>query len=872
MVLPFVALAELDAPALALAQSSSCSAQGYTVVFVNGVFDTKAQADADKFALQKSFGPQYDGQPVSFYLGYNPTHLAGAGDVLESVAQQLNTSITDFDLDTILMQIYPEVTTRKLLIVGHSQGADYSNEMYSYLLAHGEPSSAVGVYAVATPMNYVAGGGKYVNSTTDKVINMVSASAEVALEDGGKQVIQPLPPNVTLVLTPAEEAYVFGGHSFTGDYLAQIPGRITSDISGELAALVPIDASPTGDCFTPPDPNLGYQTQQALFAVADPTATVLKGGVVATAQASAFAFNTATTLVADAVNAVVGLQDAQKNAVANTSDTLTSATTTEKTDVIINKLYGSSLEGLSAQDKKDLLGGSQGSAVALALAPTPKPATTSPSIFPSSSNGPTVGGGGGANPQPTIVAGDDDTTVVDTDNTDANSTIADDTTDNTEASSTPPVLFNTSTTAPILSIQECAHSLSDSFCLIPTTTTTLSWLPVAGAIGYTVTVNCTDVLSTANTSTTITLADQASSTLAVIALDASSTPLASATVPVYVSTMPVVINEIEWAGDKVDPAREWFELKNRTPYVISLSNVALYAEDGGSQYIPLAGAISAHDSQDERFSGFFIVERVDGAPAGASPKVEVNSFDQLADSGEQIALAWQSGAGTTTLDETPAIATCNGWCAGSTVEQSGVVGATLSMERISADASGLLQSNWASNDTYSNVANMPGGYGEPLYATLGEENSTHLPEVGWLCNAAPISSPFDSTGRLIVPDDGDQVVHSSMPGATCSYLARFIAWPGIVVGALFKGDVGSSTLVSEYTPGGAIGDGSAVEYGAGDHLDNAQNGDHYFVAIWQERINMYPFTDDNAAFVLHFTTGTDAPHDVYRTIPFTFEQ
>ncbi|MGC9602678.1 MAG: hypothetical protein ABSE76_02990, partial [Minisyncoccia bacterium] len=557
---------------------------------------------------------------------------------------------------------------------------------------------------------------------------------------------------------------------------------------------------------------------------------------------------------------------------------------TEKTDVIINKLYGSSLEGLSPEDKKELLGSSQGSAVALAFTSAPKPSVSgvvlgtstmfstststvqnSPkSLFPSSSNGPVMGVGGGTPSQP-IVAGDD-ATIVDIDDNDNLAATS------TEASSTPLVLFDASTTAPVLSVEECAHSLSDTFCLIPTTTAMLSWSPILGATGYIVTVNGAEVTSTADTSAAITLADQASSTLAVVALDASSTPLISAVVPVYVSTAPVVINEIEWAGDKVDPAREWVELKNRTPYVINLSNMALYAEDGGSQYIPLAGAISAHDSQDERFSGFFIVERVAGAPADAAPTVEVNSFDQLADSGEQLALAWQSGTGTTTFDETPTIATCNGWCAGSTVEDSGVIDATLSMERVSADVPGLLQSNWASNDTYSNAANMPGGDGEPLYATPGQENSTHLPEVGWLCNAASISSPFDSTGRLVVPNDGNQVVHSSMPSATCSYLARFIAWPGIVVGAIFKGDIGSSTLVDEYRPGGAIGDGVAIEYDAGDHLDNAQNGDHYFVAIWQQRINMYPFTDDNAAFVSHFTTGADAPHDVYRTIPFTFEQ
>ena len=167
--------------------------------------------------------------------------------------------------------------------------------------------------------------------------------------------------------------------------------------------------------------------------------------------------NSATAIVVGAVNLVEGLQDAQKNAVANTSANLTSATTTAKSETIINKLYGSSLEGLSAEDKKELLGSSQGSAVALALAPAPKPSATQPSIFPSSSNGPIIGGGGGGTPPtPAVVAAENDTAIVDTaaptgDTSDTNEASTTDeaassTPDTDEASTTPPVSDNASTT------------------------------------------------------------------------------------------------------------------------------------------------------------------------------------------------------------------------------------------------------------------------------------------------------------------------------------------------------------------------------------------------------------------------------------------
>ena len=55
----FIGLFLMVVPSLAFAQGSSCSAQGYTVVFVNGVFDTEDQAQSDANALQFKFGYQY---------------------------------------------------------------------------------------------------------------------------------------------------------------------------------------------------------------------------------------------------------------------------------------------------------------------------------------------------------------------------------------------------------------------------------------------------------------------------------------------------------------------------------------------------------------------------------------------------------------------------------------------------------------------------------------------------------------------------------------------------------------------------------------------------------------------------------------------
>src|SRR3989344_5963003 len=153
-----------------LLAQAACLSTGYTVIFVNGIFNTEEQARKSLATLNFKFGDSYKSEPVTFRTGYNPSHLAGLGDLAQLAVQSFGTSISTFDRDTILLQIHPEVTTRKLLLVGHSQGTLYANDMYGYLAANGEPKGAVGVYNVATPANYVAGGGTYLTSEYDSLI------------------------------------------------------------------------------------------------------------------------------------------------------------------------------------------------------------------------------------------------------------------------------------------------------------------------------------------------------------------------------------------------------------------------------------------------------------------------------------------------------------------------------------------------------------------------------------------------------------------------------------------------------------------------------------------------------------------------------
>jgi len=368
--------------------------------------------------------------------------------LVQSAAQLFSGSISDFDLDTILMQVYPEVNTRKLLLVGHSQGAFYTNEMYTYLAAHGEPTDALGVYNVASPATVTMGNGKYLNSSGDTVLNELRA-LHIAM----------LPNNIDLVPSSAGD---LSGHGFITDYLANAGMRMQSDIDAELLALKPDLASAQGDCFDPPQESLGYEAQAAAFAVADPTATVLKVGTVTAVDASLAALATTAKVAAGAVQLVA-------DAIHVTATPPSQAQTDAKTLQIVDKLYGSSVNGLSAQDQKDLLGSSQGSAVALAAVPqkTPAPsgvvlgtstiaATTTPatpnSIFPSSSNGIVWGSGGSPTIQPQVQASAEvpaPAPVVDDTDADASSTVADtdvSTTTPDIASSTDPIADDTAST------------------------------------------------------------------------------------------------------------------------------------------------------------------------------------------------------------------------------------------------------------------------------------------------------------------------------------------------------------------------------------------------------------------------------------------
>jgi hypothetical protein len=341
--------------------ASSCSSVGYTVEYVNGVSDTLVQAKENQQRLKFLLPKLHNGEPTEVLLAYNEQHIGGVGDVVQAVSQVLFNPISTYNLHVALRQIAQDDTTRKLLLVGHSQGALYANSMYEYLTSHGVPNRAVDIYAVATPANYVAGGGAYLNSYDDAVI---VASRMLAKKLDAPE---PLPGNYAM---PGGVTFpdLLAGHRFRS-YLDGASDRIVQDINSELDALR-ADPNPTfeGGCIPAPDLTTVDHIEKVAYAVVDPVANTTEAKVALAYHGTIAAATAAIGFVKIASSAVANMQFAVNAFFSNPKINPAVPENYEKNFQIVKSLYGSSLE----KEDYEELNGVQGGAVALVPLPTQK--------------------------------------------------------------------------------------------------------------------------------------------------------------------------------------------------------------------------------------------------------------------------------------------------------------------------------------------------------------------------------------------------------------------------------------------------------------------------------------------------------------------
>ncbi|MFN7088622.1 MAG: hypothetical protein ACK4NX_02285, partial [Candidatus Paceibacteria bacterium] len=114
------------------------------------------------------------------------------------------------------------------------------------------------------------------------------------------------------------------------------------------------------------------------------------------------------------------------------------------------------------------------------------------------------------------------------------------------------------------SISECMASLSSDGCLVATTTLRLSWNSLADDLDYYELSYGPNVATTAATSTTLTFSDWSNYTFSLRAKDKTGNWSSATTTSAEIATLPVVINEIAWAGTSASSSDEWVELYNNT--------------------------------------------------------------------------------------------------------------------------------------------------------------------------------------------------------------------------------------------------------------------------------------------------------------------
>lgn len=306
---------------------AGCSADGYTVIYVNGIFTSQAQAEAEQKLLQDKFEDSTGRSDVVFLSGYNPSHLAGGGDLLKSIQQAYRDEesyIDDYDLQTILLKIAPDVKTRKILLFGYSQGTFYTNALYHYLVANGVPKESIAVYNVDTPASYVAGDGQYLTSATDMLIYEVRRKAAF----GGAK--QPLESNILIPPVVENPVPPYPGHSLKNVYLPKATVRIISEVNTALESL---EAGESTDeaCFTPPPLSTDYKIKQAGFSLFDPAAEGIRTGTVYAYKGAKLVIDTAQS----GLNAV-------GSAIRSLLPPANTATAIDAFDVVRN-VYGSSL-------------------------------------------------------------------------------------------------------------------------------------------------------------------------------------------------------------------------------------------------------------------------------------------------------------------------------------------------------------------------------------------------------------------------------------------------------------------------------------------------------------------------------------------------
>src|SRR3989344_5244685 len=294
-----VVISSILFPYIALAQqvdNKICSAEGYTIETINGVFTDMDGAISNRKALEHYFGKTYKGEKLTIDYLLNPSHKAM--DLTDVAIQKTfeGVDMRDHDFLKILNDASTQVKTQKVLLVAHSQGNFYANNLYKAVTDDGDISKkSIGVYSVATPASHVAGEGRHLTSSTDTVIAWLAKyllPGTIA------------PTNDSIDYQWSDDLGM--GHDFAKIYLHYRPVTVVEDIKWSLDKLS-IDPARSEDipCINPPKELSPYEKiTGAIVYPVDLTLAMASIGLTITKNAIIAVVNTAVSVGTSVVNAV----------------------------------------------------------------------------------------------------------------------------------------------------------------------------------------------------------------------------------------------------------------------------------------------------------------------------------------------------------------------------------------------------------------------------------------------------------------------------------------------------------------------------------------------------------------------------------------
>ncbi len=267
------------------------------------------------------------------------------------------------------------------------------------------------------------------------------------------------------------------------------------------------------------------------------------------------------------------------------------------------------------------------------------------------------------------------------------------------ASATPtPVVLGT----PTLSIPQCNNSISTTACLVATTILDITWATTTPCADFAYfSFNNDGVISTTLATTTqiTNLTDNSTHNFSVAVVDNNGNTSIVTAQTVIIKMLPVVINEIAWAGTDASATDEWIELYNLSDEDIDLSDWFLYSQDG-SPNISFTNATNKIISA----KSYYLIERTDDETIDDIDADLVTVFSGqgssgLSNNGEHLILAFKkSDQATTTVDEVPFSQSEGGW---PDKTNACSYGSCRTLEKYTLDLPGTEADNWASSVKYS---------------------------------------------------------------------------------------------------------------------------------------------------------------------------